>query len=81
MERLKRSWLAAVVVVTFFVTSPKQSVAGDLKLTLVVYDYAHLSEGRLAKVESTASEIFRRAGVQLLWVYCPSTPETLQNRA
>jgi hypothetical protein len=68
MRKLKESWLAAAVVVTFFVMFPKQSMAGDLKLTLVIYDHAHLGERKLAEVESTASEIFRRAGVQLVWV-------------
>src|SRR5438309_928668 len=68
MEKLKRSWLTVAVVLAFFVTSPRPGVAGDLKLTLVVYDHAHLGERKLAKVESAASEIFRRAGVQLLWV-------------
>src|SRR5260370_42262323 len=68
MERLKRIWQAANVVVTFFVPSPQHAVAADLKLTLVIYDYARLSEVKLGEVESTASEIFQRAGVQLLWV-------------
>src|SRR5437016_5483202 len=67
MEKLKRSWLAAGVVVIFFVMPPRHGVAGNLKLTVVICDHAHLSEGKLAGVESTASEIFQRAGVQLLW--------------
>jgi hypothetical protein len=31
-------------------------------------DHAHLGERKLAQVESTASEIFRRSGVQVFWV-------------
>jgi hypothetical protein len=65
---LKRSWLAAPFIVTVFLIFPERGIAGDLKLTLVIYDHAHLSERKLAEVESDASEIFRRAGVQLLWV-------------
>src|SRR5882724_4618176 len=68
MEKLKKSWLAVSVAVTFFVTAPRHGVAGDLRLTLVVYDHAHLGEGKLVQVESTASEIFRRTGVQLVWI-------------
>jgi len=68
MEKLKGSWLAVAVVVTFFVTSAQRGIAGDLKLTLVIYDYAHLGERKLTEVENTASEIFRRAGVQVPWV-------------
>jgi hypothetical protein len=68
MEKLKKSWLAVSVAVSFFVMAPRQAVAGDLRLTLVVYDHAHLSEGKLAEVENTTSEIFRRTGVQLVWI-------------
>jgi hypothetical protein len=68
MKKLKGTWLAAAVAATFFVTSPKQSIADDSKLTLVIYDHAHLGERKLAQAESTASEIFQRAGVQLIWV-------------
>jgi hypothetical protein len=34
---------------------------------LLVYDYAHVSGPTLADAENTVSEIFRRAGVQLIW--------------
>ena len=68
MKKLKKSWLAVSVVVTSFVMAPQQGVAGDLRLTLVVYDHAHLSEAKLAEVENTTSEIFRRTGVQLVWI-------------
>ena len=46
---------------------PGRIRARDLKLTLVVYDYAHVSGPTLADAENTVSEIFRRAGVQLIW--------------
>jgi hypothetical protein len=68
MEKLKKSWLAVSVVVTFFVTAPQHGVAGDLRLTAVVYDHANLGDGKLAEVENTTSEIFRRTGVQLVWI-------------
>jgi hypothetical protein len=68
MMKLKRSCLTVAVVVAFFVMVPRHGVAGDLRLTLVVYDHAHLGEARLAEVENTTSEIFRRTGVQLVWI-------------
>jgi len=69
MEKLKkRSWLTVAVVVAFFVVVPCNGDAGDLRLTLVVYDHAHLGEAKLAEVENTTSEIFRRTGVQLVWI-------------
>jgi hypothetical protein len=37
------------------------------KLTLVIYDHAHVAEEMLAKAENTASQIFEHAGVQLVW--------------
>ncbi len=40
----------------------------DSPLTLVIYNYAHVSEQTLSDVESVASEIFRLAGVQLVWL-------------
>lgn len=68
MEKPKKSWLAVTVVVTSFVMVPRQGVAGDLRLTLVVYDHAHLGEEKVAEVESITSEIFRRTGAQLVWI-------------
>ena len=43
------------------------SAANDLTLTLVIYNYAHVGEGVLTQAENTTSDIFRRAGVQLVW--------------
>ena len=68
MTKLKRSWLTVAVVVGLFVMVPRHGIAGDLQLTLVVYDHAHLGEAKLAEVENTTSEIFRRTGVQLVWI-------------
>jgi hypothetical protein len=50
------------------VVSQRPCAASEIKLTLVIYDHAHLSDGKLADVESITSEIFRRAGVQVFWV-------------
>ena len=38
------------------------------KLNLVVYDHAHVDEEILARAENIASEIFKHAGVQLVWI-------------
>ena len=68
MTELKRSWLTVAVVAAFFVLVPGHGVACDLRLTLVVYDHVLLGEAKLAEVENTTSEIFRRTGVQLVWI-------------
>ena len=68
IEKLKSIWLAACLVVIFFVMPPPHAVANDLRLTIIIYDHAHLGEEELAGVERRASEIFKVGGVQLLWV-------------
>src|SRR5258708_30802424 len=68
MEKLKSRWLAIAVLLTFFGASPRPCAASEIRLTLVIYDHAHLSDGKLADVESITSEIFRRVGVQVVWV-------------
>jgi hypothetical protein len=44
-----------------------RAIAGDLKLTVVIYNHAHVKEETLLAAESTTSAIFARAGVQLVW--------------
>src|ERR1035438_5009222 len=51
-----------------FTSSSQLTAAGELKLTLVIYNHAHVSEETLEKAENTASEIFEHAGVRLAWV-------------
>lgn len=46
---------------------PASVAASDLKLTLVVYNYARVSGGTLTNAEDTAAEIFKHAGVELNW--------------
>ena len=41
--------------------------ASTLRLTLVIYDYAHVGPETLAAAESTVSEVFAHANVQLVW--------------
>jgi hypothetical protein len=39
-----------------------------LRLTLVIYDHAHVGPGTIAATENIVSEIFSRANVQLTWL-------------
>ena len=79
MEKLKRSWLAAAVVVIFGMTSPKQSVARDLKtglkIEIHVYNYSAVSTETLARAELETARIFGRIRVATLWVVCPPTSQ------
>ncbi|MBZ5595650.1 MAG: hypothetical protein LAP39_25710 [Acidobacteriia bacterium] len=67
MEKLIRGWLMASVALASLVTSPARAIAGDLKLTVVIYDHAHVNAETLRAAENTTSEIFGRAGVQVVW--------------
>src|SRR5580704_3932857 len=66
MEKLARSWLIASAAVTSFGLAPRHATAGDLQLTVVVYDHAHLNAQTLAAAERTTSAIFERASVQVV---------------
>jgi hypothetical protein len=47
----------------------------DAKLTLRVYNYAHVDAVSLASSEKVAAEAFENLGVELVWVDCP-VPKT-----
>jgi hypothetical protein len=47
----------------------------DAKLTLRVYNYAHVDAVSLASSEKVAAEAFESLGVELVWVDCP-VPKT-----
>jgi uncharacterized protein YcfJ len=56
------------VAVILLGTVPLHSAASDLTLTVVIYNHAHVGDETLAVAEKTASEIFERAGVRLVWL-------------
>ena len=55
------------LAITLLATTPVQPAGNDLKLTLVIYNHAHVAGETLARAETAASEIFARAGVRLVW--------------
>jgi hypothetical protein len=67
MEKLNRSWVIASAAFTSLVTFPAHTLADNLKLTVVIYDHAHISTETLVAAETTASTIFGRTGVQVVW--------------
>jgi hypothetical protein len=52
-------------------TSPDASAEPGLKITLRVYNYAHIPPALLSRSEEAAAAIFRQAGVEAAWVDCP----------
>jgi hypothetical protein len=67
MEKLVRGWWVVSVVLASLVTSPTRAIAGDLRLTVVIYDHAHVNAEILRAAESTTSAILGGAGVQVVW--------------
>jgi hypothetical protein len=59
--------LVMSLVMTVLGVSPRCMAESTLRLTLVIYDHAHIGQETLAAAESTVSEIFERANVQLNW--------------
>jgi len=48
--------------------APQCLAASTLRLTVVIYDHAHVGPETLGAAENTVSEIFKRANVQLIWL-------------
>jgi hypothetical protein len=84
-----RGALAAwAVVLAFPATAGAQTPSADatpvpvsaelgLKITLRVYNYAHISKGLLSRSEEESGVIFRQAGVETAWIDCPLSPAEL----
>jgi hypothetical protein len=52
-----------------------QSLAGvepSLRIIVCIYNYAHVSHRTLGRAEEITSQIFRKAGVKLAWLDCPT---------
>jgi hypothetical protein len=68
MKKRIGSWLVISMAATVVGASSQHTDVGELKITLVIYNHAHVSEKTLEKAENAASEIFAHAGVRSLWV-------------
>lgn len=69
-------WLPLLVVfVSMAYTFADDAGKPNAKLTLKVYNYAKVSGDTLVHGEDTAAWIFRRAGIELRWIDCPTSAE------
>ncbi len=59
--------LVMSLVMTVVGVSPRCMAENTLRLTLVIYDHAHVGQETLTAAENTVSEIFEHANVQLNW--------------
>jgi hypothetical protein len=55
------------LVMTVLGVSPRCMAESTRRLTLVIYDHAHVEPETLAAAENRVSEIFAHADVQLNW--------------
>src|ERR1700694_1728400 len=59
--------LIGCLTVALLAAAPISAAARQLVLTLVIYNHAHVADEILTQAEKTASEIFERAGVRIIW--------------
>jgi hypothetical protein len=69
-------WLLLLVVfVSMAYTFADGAGKPNAKLTVKVYNYAKVSGDTLVHGEDTAAWIFRRGGIELSWIDCPTSAE------
>src|SRR5260370_40588235 len=68
MENRLVNGLVLSLIMTFVAVAPRCLAASTQRLTLVIYDHAHVGPETLVAAENTVSEIFGRANVQLIWL-------------
>jgi hypothetical protein len=66
MGNRQENWLVMGLIVLVEAVAPCMA-ANTEELTLLVYDYAHLSPEAIAKAESTVSRIFEHLNVHVIW--------------
>ncbi len=64
------SFVLAVSLPAFAATSSTGGREPSPKITVRVYGYAQVPRGTLARAEKLAAEIFRKAGVETVWLDC-----------
>jgi hypothetical protein len=67
MENRLVNGLVMSLIMTVTAAAPRCTAASTLRLTLVIYNHAHVGPETLAAAENTVSEIFAHANVQLIW--------------
>jgi len=78
-----RTWKPFILVSLFAVSSmsfARGQQAGEIppsaRITVLVYNYAHVPENTLGRAKQTALGIFRQAGVEIIWLDLPAVLAT-----
>jgi hypothetical protein len=78
----KRTLLAFLAVPVFaFAQNPRTITSLSPEVSISVHDYAYVPTPLLAAAEDQAREIFRRAGVETVWLNCSSKLEKVEPRS
>ena len=68
----------SILVLTISVAVTAGETSGDLPnlgITVFVYNYARVEHGSLERAERIAGQTFRHAGIEIVWVGCPTTEQ------
>jgi len=68
MDTRQANGVVISLIMTLIAMAPRCMAASTLRLTLVIYDRAHVGPEMVAAGENTASGIFGHADVQLNWL-------------
>ena len=75
----KHYWSLGVVLTVGLFSIGQTALAGPaeigLKISLCVYDYAHVQPATLRRAEETVTRIYRKIGVEVRWVDLPPLSE------
>lgn len=61
------------------VTVSQSEPHSGLRITVLVYNYAHLDSTLLTRAQEVATGIFKQAGIDMAWVVCPVFRADLKN--
>jgi len=67
---MNTSWKTILMAVLGTICVAVAADAQDRNLTIVVYDYAGLSDSSMNEVESLSAVLLSRAGIRTEWVHC-----------
>jgi hypothetical protein len=71
MQEQIRKWL----LVCLLLVTPLLGKEPDLRITVIVYNYAAVSGKVLAEAKAAGTRIFRETGIEVEWLDCPLSPE------
>jgi hypothetical protein len=74
------SFLWTVSLTGFAQTASANGVDPTLKITVCVYNHAHVPSSTLAQAKKEASRIYRQAGVEVAWLDRPLSAEQAQGQ-